>query len=115
MSARSWLATLACVILADCSSYDERTITRSEAPKSKTAEYYLKTAAKDGKLSEPLEVTAVRQAHLLSPGDWVACVKSAAPGSARYAVFFNGETPKGARLAVQIDPCGDELFEPMKP
>jgi hypothetical protein len=69
-----------------------------------------RAAARDGKLPEPLEMTDVVEAHPVSPGDWVVCVRSSAPESAIYAVHFNADSVKETRLAVRIDPCWRQAY-----
>ena len=53
------------------------------------------------------EASPVRQAHPLSPADWIVCVQSSARDlSPVYAVFFNGDKLIHFRIAVEIDQCG---------
>lgn len=101
-----------CVLAASCSLLERSPRPEPSAAPSITAAIVgARAAAKERKLPEPIEMTAARQAHPLSPGDWVLCVKSSAPDSAAHAVFFNADAVKGSRRAVQIDPCWNHSYQ----
>lgn len=74
-------------------------------------------AAKDAKLSDPLEVSAARPAGPLAPGApgaFVACLRGVQPGSGRkeYALFFKRKDPVVQRLALNPDGCSDDIYVP---
>jgi hypothetical protein len=82
----------------------------SAAPSSVATIAAVRAAAKDGKLPEPIEATDAVQAHPAAPGDWVVCVKSSAPDSAIYAVFFTGDQVKETRRPARVDPCWSQPY-----
>jgi hypothetical protein len=74
-------------------------------------------AAKVGKLSDPLEVSAARPAGPLAPGApgaFVACLRGVQPGSGQkeYALFFKRKDPVVQRLALYPDGCSDDVYVP---
>lgn len=109
------LAAPICALTASCSFLEDvPAIQVSAAPSIAATTAGAKTVAKERKLIEPLEFTAVRRAHPLSPADWVLCIRSSTPeGAARYAIFFNADAVKDSRIAVQIDPCWSEPYQPI--
>jgi hypothetical protein len=61
-----------------------------------------------------VEASPVRQAHLLSPADWIVCAQSGARDrSPPYALFFNGDTMVHFRIAVEIDDCRRAPYAPV--
>jgi hypothetical protein len=108
------IGALVSLFIAGCSSVDERTYTRSMPPSTQKVIESAKYAAAEAKLAAPIEMTPLQEAHPVSPGEWVVCIKSMTPESRRYAIFFNAEAHKATRLAVQIDPCWAEGYHAVK-
>lgn len=74
-------------------------------------------AAKEAKLSDPLEVSAARPAGPLAPGApgaFVACLRGVQSGSGQkeYALFFKRKDPVFQRLALNPDGCVDDVYVP---
>jgi hypothetical protein len=67
---------LACLILAACSSSDYNPPPVS-APDRETATTTAKTASNEEKLVGSVEVSAVREAHPISPGSYILCLRGA--------------------------------------
>ncbi|MGM4906762.1 hypothetical protein AB8B21_03150 [Tardiphaga sp. 866_E4_N2_1] len=76
-------------------------------------------AAKEAKLSDPLEVSAARPAGPLAPGApdaFVACLRGVQTGGAKkeYALFFKRKDPVVLRLALYPDGCEDDVYVPFR-
>jgi hypothetical protein len=68
-----------------------------------------------GGLQAP-RISALRRAHPVAPGDWVACLKGEGEGVVRtHAVFFQKRRIVDVRVAVMIDECDQQAFEPLDP
>ena len=69
-------------------------------------------AANDAKLVGPVEISAVRKATPLAPGQYQLCIKgtNAQTGTRAYAVFFNNDTYVAMRSSVMMDECDTEKF-----
>jgi hypothetical protein len=106
---------LACLVLAACSSTDYKPPPVS-APDRETATKTAKTASNEEKLVGSVEVSAVREAHPVSPGPYILCIRGAESATARhrtYAVFFKNNDYVGARMSVMIDSCEKQPFTPL--
>jgi hypothetical protein len=83
------LVVLACFVLAACSSvYNLPPVI---APDPEAATKAAKKASNEEKLVGSVEVSAVRDAHLVSPGPYIVCIRGAISATAplrTYAVFF---------------------------
>ena len=68
------------------------------------------------KLPGSPEMSRLRPAHPSSLADWMFCLRSDADDIPRdYAVFMHKGALHSYRLAVQIDGCAQEKFEPVGP
>ena len=66
------------------------------------------------KLPGSPEMSRLRPAHPSSLADWMFCLRSDADDIPRnYALFMRKGTPISYRLAVQVDGCAQERFEPV--
>jgi hypothetical protein len=105
---------LACFVLAACSSvYDLPLVT---APDPEAATKAAKQASNEEKLVGSVEVSAVREAHPVSPGPYILCIRGAESATAlhrTYAVFFKNNDYVGARMSVMIDSCEKQTFTPL--
>ena len=62
----------------------------------------------------PLEISALRRTRLTQPGDWVACVRAVTEERPTYfAVFIRDGRVIDRRLAVLVDECGQEQYQPL--
>jgi hypothetical protein len=60
------------------------------------------------------ELSRLRPAHPSSLADWMLCLRSDADDIPRaYALFVRNNDIVSYRLAVQVDACGRERFEPV--
>jgi hypothetical protein len=105
---------LACLVLAACSSvYNLPPVT---APDSEAATKAAKKASNEEKLVGSVEVSAVREAHPLSPGPYILCIRGAAESATAlrrtYAVFLKNNDYVGTRMSVMIDSCEAQAFTP---
>jgi hypothetical protein len=105
---------LACFVLAACSSvYDVPLVT---APDAETATKAAKKASNEEKLVGSVEVSAVQEAHPVSPGPYILCLRGAESATAprrTYAVFFKNNDDVGTRMSVMIDSCEKQVFTPL--
>src|SRR5712664_1184761 len=106
---------LACFVLTACSSsvYNPPPVS---APDPATATKAAKQASNEEKLVGSVEVSAVREAHPVSPGPYILCVRGAESATAlrrTYAVFFKNNDYVQARMSVMIDSCETQAFTPL--
>ena len=67
------------------------------------------------KLPGAPKVSRVRNAHLLAPADWILCLKSDVETDRHiYALFVRDNTIVDYRLAVLLDQCEHDQFEPLE-
>jgi hypothetical protein len=68
------------------------------------------------KLPGSPEMSRLRPAHPSTLADWMFCLRSDADDIPRdYALFLRNGVLLNYRLAVQVDGCAQEKFEPMAP
>jgi hypothetical protein len=67
------------------------------------------------KLAGAPEISELRRAIAIAPGDWLVCLRSNAPPFRRYAIFFKGNQMADFRLAVLYDDCEREIYVPLGP
>jgi len=105
---------LACFVLAACSSvYNLPPVI---APDQEAAAKAAKKASNEEKLVGSVEVSAVQEDHLVSPGPYILCIRGAVSGTAplrTYAVFFKNNDDVGTRMSVIIDSCETQAFTPL--
>lgn len=73
--------------------------------------------ATSAKLVGPYEISAARPSDH-GPGSYVVCLREASPSGTRpryYALFFDNDESKGARLSVIVDACEKQTFSPLPP
>jgi hypothetical protein len=80
----------------------------------------IRKAFAETKLPGTMQITRPRAAHLVSPGDWLICMRSSDRSAPLlYAVYFNGGMFVTSRMAVVIDRCEQETYagfgDPPKP
>jgi hypothetical protein len=105
---------LACFGLAACSSVSN--LPPVTAPDPETATKAAKKASNEEKLVGSVEVSGVREAHPVSPGPYILCIRGAESATAlrrTYAVFFQNNDSKGTRMSVMIDGCEKQAFTPL--
>jgi hypothetical protein len=110
---RALIVVLACLAAGACSGvlpYE-----RSNAPTS-TDRLVLDAVRKafvEAKLPGTPEVSQVRAAHPVSPGDWLVCLRSSdAKDRSRYALYFTGFTYVKSQLASLVDRCDEDMYLP---
>jgi hypothetical protein len=113
MELKSSLALLS-LCLAACSSVADVPSDPGIPPDATMLPAVFAAIAGAEKLPEPLEISAPRLAHPISPSPWIICLRSGAPDqSRRYANFFKDGKHTVTRLAVLIDRCGKETYSPL--
>jgi hypothetical protein len=117
---RSWCLALSCAalagVLAGCSGLGmvEGPRVVSQPPMELALAKGVMLVAKTAKWTGMPEASPVRQAHLLSPADWIVCAQSSARDlSPPYAMFFNGDKMIHFRIAVEIDDCRRVPYAPV--
>jgi hypothetical protein len=111
------LAIVLGLAVSACSSIEASSIIGPYvAPSAPTLSATLKgakQAAVDEKLTGFIEMSDVRESDH-GPGRFVLCLRGASGFSPRrtYAVFFDNEEYKGARLSVIVDDCEKQDFRP---
>jgi hypothetical protein len=114
---RAAIAALSCLTLAACSTAVESQVAPYVLPSMPTMEAQgkgIKQAAADAKLSEPLEISDVRQTDH-GPGRYFLCIRGVESKYKRlvtYAVFFDNDDYKGLRLPVILDECEKQDYRP---
>ncbi len=107
------------VLLGACAS-DPGLSTSAYVPPSPPTQGAIVSAAtslaNDAKLVGSLEVSPVRPSDH-GPGSYVVCLREANPppdkGQRYYAMFFDNDSSKGARLSVMVDACETQTFSPV--
>jgi len=103
-------------VLGGCAvvGYDPPPRVTSQPPGELALQTSIKLVAKTVSWSGVVEASPVRQAHVISPADWIVCAQSGARDLSRpYALFFNGDTMVHFRIAVQIDACARAPYAPV--
>jgi hypothetical protein len=107
-----WVTALVCLGVAGCAS--DPPLPTPEPPDGITVARTAAAVAGEYKLSAP-EVSPVRAAHPLAPGEWIVCLKSgAADQRLRYAMFFK-KTYVQSRIAIAADGCAGETYSVVVP
>jgi hypothetical protein len=108
-------AILVSFLLTACSSVSN--YTPPAAPSENVVTGQARSVAKDVKLIAPWEISGVRQTDRGGPGAYYVCLREANPPPDKrqryYAIFFDGDDPKGARLSVIMDECEKQTFSPL--
>src|SRR5438105_512635 len=101
-----WRAVVLCVGLGACAVAR----TTPEAPNEAIIAAAVKTVFAETKLPGTPEISRIRAAHVVSPGDWIVCLKSSDPEkSLRYALFFTDKFV-ASKLAALVDRCDEETY-----
>jgi hypothetical protein len=114
---RSWTGIVALALLGACTSVlsPDLRIESEAGP----ADYQVLVAKdlvglKDRAFTGPFEISPLRQTRLAQPGDWMACVRTAVQERPTYLAFFMREgRVVERRIAVLIDECAQEQFQPL--
>ena len=108
-----WSIVFAGLALAGC-SFSEAVAPLSPNPPDPAAlGRIVESVSAQAKLPSPIEVSAIRVAHPISPAEWMVCLKSSAPDqSRRYAVFMRNNEMVAFRLGVLIDECDHQTYQP---
>jgi hypothetical protein len=113
---RGCCLVLLCVTVGGCVAIGPNPPPRSvsQPPAEVALEQGVLAVARTVKWMGLVEASPVRQAHPLSPADWIVCAQSGARDlSPPYAMFFNGDQMVHFRIAVEIDDCGHEPYAPV--
>jgi hypothetical protein len=104
------------VILGGCSTTDVEippiAVPVIVAPNQSSATIGAQKAANDAKLVGPVQISAVRKAYPLGPGQYLLCIRgtNAQVGPRTYAVFFKNDEYIAMRSSVIIDECESQAF-----
>src|SRR4051812_15211475 len=104
---------LVCMAQAGCALSPESPIAPTP-PQPEVLQRHIQEVSVAQKLPAPLLVSPLRAAHPISPAEWIVCLKSSAPDEhRRYAVFMRNNELIAVRLAVLIDNCDHEPYQPV--
>jgi hypothetical protein len=113
-SVRAFAVMLACLGAGACSvvlPYE-----RSNAPvlTDRVVSQAVRAAFAEAKLPGAPEVSQIRAAHPVSPGDWLLCLRSSEARQQRlhYALYFTGSVYVRSQLAALVDRCDDDTYLP---
>jgi hypothetical protein len=115
--ARSWIGIGALALLGACTS-----VMSPDMPEDLEAgpgDYRTLVAKHLAGLKErasmgPIEISPLRRTRLAQPGDWMACVRTTVQERPTYLAFFMREgRVLDQRIAVLIDECTQEQFQPL--
>ena len=108
-----WFMVFTCLVQAGCSWSEALPPITPGIPHTAALQVIVERAVTEAKLPPPIEVSAMRAAHPISPGEWMICLQSSAPDqSRRYAVFMRNNEMVAVRLAVLIDECNHQSYQP---
>jgi len=105
-----------CLVLTACASEDLVRLApepKSAPPTERGIDRAVKDLTTAAKLAGKPEVSEVRRAKIMAPGDWLICVRSNAPPFLPYALFLNGDQLQHFRVAVLYDDCAREMYAPV--
>ena len=106
---------LVSLLLTACSSVPN--YTPPSPPSQKAVIGQARAVATDVKLTAPWEISSVRQTDHGGPGAYYVCLREANPPPDKrpryYAIFFDNDEPKVARLSVILDECEKQTFSPL--
>src|SRR5262245_51828483 len=74
----------------------------------------IESLSKEPRLSGVPEMSRLRRAPLIAPGDWMFCLRgmfNEKPGP--YAVFLDKSAIVHYRTAVRVDGCDEDVYEPL--
>jgi hypothetical protein len=114
--ARSWIGIVALALSSACTSFVSPEINDSETGPADYQQLVARdlAAMKDRAGMGPLEISPLRRTRLAQPGDWMACVRTTVQERPTYlAVFMREGRVLDRRVAVVIDECGQEHFQPL--
>ena len=121
MRARPLLLVLCAASLAAC-SFEPNLAPLPDAPLAppvpEKAFAGARTAATAEKLIEPIEISGVRQANSLGPGEYMLCIRGARTSTdprRTYAVFFHNDDYKDSRPSIILDQCETQIYSPLPP
>jgi hypothetical protein len=72
-------------------------------------------AANEVKFVGPVEISAIRETHPLSPGPYLLCIRGSradASSPRAFAVFFKNNDYISTRGSVSLDNCEGQAFSP---
>src|SRR5262245_21254609 len=117
---RSWIGLVALALLGACTSLlSPDTPADSEAGpadyQTLAARHLANTKGETGPFATgPFEVSPMRRTRLAQPGDWMVCVRATVQERPAYLAFFMREgRVLDRRIAVLIDECAQEQFQPL--
>jgi hypothetical protein len=111
-------SVLVCFTLAACAPAVELPVPVYVPPSMPTeaaAAKGIKKATADEKLTGPIERSDLRETEH-GPGRFVVCIRGVDAKYRRmraYAVFFDNDDYKGARISVMIDDCEKQSYRPV--
>ena len=104
---------LACLGAGACSGVLPYTRSNAPALTDRAVASAIRFAFAEAKLPGAPEVSPIRPAHPVSPGDWLLCLRSSdAKQPLRYAIYFTGSIHVRSQLAALVDGCDDDVYLP---
>jgi hypothetical protein len=108
-----WFMVFTCLATAGCSWSEALPPVVSIPPDTAAIAKIVEGVSAQAKLPPPLEISAIRAAHPISPAEWMICLKSSAPDqSRRYAIFMRNNEMIAFRLGVLVDECDHQIYQP---
>jgi hypothetical protein len=109
----------ACIILlllTSCGEVRPYQVSNPPAASNPIVIRAVQNAFSEAKMPGTPQVSRIRAAHPVSPGDWRMCLRSSdSTHQARYALYFRGYEFVKSQGAVIVDRCGDEDYMPFAP
>jgi hypothetical protein len=116
---RSFVGLVALVCLAGCSSTffgpSDKPFALDPGPMEYQAvvSKYLEAMPNRATMG-PFEISPLRETRLAQPGDWIVCVKTTVEQRPTYlALFIHDNAVVDRRLAVLVDDCPQQRFQPL--
>ena len=112
---RSWIGIVALALTGACTSVlSPDTPVESEAGPADYQPLVAKALAELKDTKGPFDVSPLRRTRLAQPGDWMVCVRATVQERPTYLAFFMREGQVfDRRIAVLIDECAQERFQPL--
>jgi len=111
---RAFAVVVACLGAGACSGVLPYERSNAPGPTDRVVAQAVRSAFAEAKLSGTPEVSPIRAAHPVSPGDWLVCLRSSDTRQRRlhYAIYFTGSTHVRSQLAALVDRCDDDTYLP---
>jgi hypothetical protein len=112
---RAFAVVLACLGAGACSVVLPYERSNAPMPGDHVVSEAVRRAFAEAKLPGAPEVSQIRAAHPVSPGDWLLCMRSSDAAGQRlhYAIYFTGSIHVRSQLAALVDRCDEDTYLPL--